>query len=167
VVRWPTLLLPGYVTTNLLLCPSEKVPNPVTGGSNPAYPADEAYRSYIINGFNDGFDAKYGAAGWHSLTTTSNAPFLRENDITEPSATIIMSEKSATAPDFYMDYDQFDDVAKLDQAKHSGSLVNTNIGGSVYLYADGSAHFLLVNKSFAPTDLWGTTPQARTNSAIP
>jgi len=53
--RWPGALRDGYNDLHLLVCPSD-IPNPatVTGSPNPA---DAAPRSYIINGWNDYFQA--------------------------------------------------------------------------------------------------------------
>src|SRR6266852_7299800 len=49
---WPTRLLPGYVNTNLLVCPTDRQPMANPSGSFPAY---RAPRSYIINGWNEYF----------------------------------------------------------------------------------------------------------------
>jgi prepilin-type N-terminal cleavage/methylation domain-containing protein len=167
IERWPTFLLNSYQNINILVCPSEKTPTPATIGNNDLYPADEAPRTYIINGWNDAFDVKYGSQAWRSTTqSVSNAPFVKENDIAQPSATVIFGEKLATAGDFYMDYDEADDALVLNQGIHSGNLLNTNVGGAMYVYADNSMHFLHVNQSIAPVDLWATTP-FRTNSALP
>jgi prepilin-type N-terminal cleavage/methylation domain-containing protein len=167
VVRWPTTLINSYQNISILICPSEKGLQPASGGANDNYPADMAPRSYIINGFNDAFDVKYGShQTWSSTTQSSNAPTIRENDVTQPSDTVIFSEKMYAAKDFFMDYDEADDALVLDQTKHSGNLVNTNGGGAVYVFADNSMHFLHANQSLSPVNLWATTP-FRTNSALP
>ena len=63
IERWPMLLLSYYNSTNILVCPSE-TNTPATYGVNTnLYPADCAARSYIINGFNDGYAAKYAPIG--------------------------------------------------------------------------------------------------------
>jgi prepilin-type N-terminal cleavage/methylation domain-containing protein len=164
--RWPTLLLNYYQNMAILLCPSEKTPDPMTIGNNDLYPADVVPRTYLINGFNDAFDVKYGQV-WRSMTSSiTNAPFAKENDVNQPSDTVVFGEKLPTAGDFYMDYDNADDALVLDQSKHSGNLLNTNLGGAMYVFADSSMHFLHVNQSITPVDLWATTP-FRTNSALP
>ena len=99
-----------------------------------------SFRRYIINGFNDGYAAKY--AGWNNTSTCTNPPNqlpnLTENDIILPSTTAVFSEKLAFAGDFFMDYFNIDDQRNiLDQTKHSGQ--NTNEGGSVVAFVDGSA----------------------------
>ena len=46
---WPTTLLDGYKEMRLLVCSSDGA-NPATGGPNPNHNADNAPRSYIVNG---------------------------------------------------------------------------------------------------------------------
>jgi prepilin-type N-terminal cleavage/methylation domain-containing protein len=110
-VRWPTL-------------PSETTISPATSGTNNNFPPDTLPRSYFINGFNDGYQDAYGVS-WQNIPFTA----MRESGIFLPSATIIFSEKMASAGDFYMDYFDYDDGLKLDQDKHSRCQANTNLGG--------------------------------------
>jgi prepilin-type N-terminal cleavage/methylation domain-containing protein len=162
VERWPTFLLSYYKTPAVLLCPSEKGNNPATAGTtNLPYPADGVPRSYMINGFNDGYQSKYGQ-NW----SANPWPFLQEKDVPLPSDTVIFGEKLYDAGDFFMDFFEIDDGLKLDQAKHSSSMSNTNVGGSVYAFVDGSARLLKVNQSLIPVELWCTTFW-RTNGATP
>ncbi len=167
IKRWPALLISYYKTTNMLICPSETNYNPVTYGTTPVsqYPPDAAARSYLINGFNDGYASKYGNPGWSSVPE----PFLTENDITEPSLTVIFGEKLSYAGDFFMDYFDLDDGLRLDQNKHAHSTISTNLGGSINSFADGSTQFMKVNQAFSPIIEWCTTPFYRTNvsSATP
>jgi prepilin-type N-terminal cleavage/methylation domain-containing protein len=162
--RWPNLLLPYYVTTNLLICPSETNNSPQTYGTNPSYPADEASRSYLINGFNDGYAEKYDDMNAYVDVAL---PFLGEQDIPLPSQTVLFGEKLCSAQDFYMDYFEFDDGLRLDQDKHNRSNINTNSGGSVNGFIDGSVQFMKVNQAFVPVVLWCTTAYWRTNNATP
>src|SRR5207247_9078092 len=61
--RWPTQLRDGYKDYRILKCPSD-VPNPVSGGTDPVnYPLDSTNRSYIINGWNDYFEAQMAQTG--------------------------------------------------------------------------------------------------------
>jgi prepilin-type N-terminal cleavage/methylation domain-containing protein len=70
----------------LLLCPSDG-PKPATGVNDPAkYPADSAPRSYIINGWNDFFWKKLGAAWDFSKIAGTR---MAENDIPLPTDTIV------------------------------------------------------------------------------
>jgi prepilin-type N-terminal cleavage/methylation domain-containing protein len=165
IQRWPALLISYYKATNLLLCPTE-TNTPITGGVNTnQYPADCAARSYIINGFNDGYWQKYSDPNAYEDMTPPAMPYLSENDIPLPSATILFGEKLTYAPDFFMDYFAYDDGLKLDQNKHNHSMVSTNIGGSVNGMIDGSVQFLKVFQGFVPVVEWCTTSQYRTNSA--
>ncbi len=160
--RWPSFLASYYKATNILVCPTE-TNNPITGGVNTnQFPNDCAARSYLIDGFNDGYQAKYDDANWMADIPW---PFLAEKDVPLPSQTILFGEKLTYAPDFFMDYFELDDGLKLDQNKHGHSMMNTNIGGSINVFGDGSAHFMKVNTGFIPVVMWCTTPQWRTNSA--
>ena len=165
VERWPSLLLPYYKSTNLIVCPTE-TNTPTTGGVNTnQYPADCAARTYIINGFNDGYWQKYGDPNAYQDMVPPAMPYLSEQDIPLPSATILFAEKLTYAPDFFMDYFAYDDGLKLDQNKHNHSQVSTNTGGSVNGFIDGSVQFLKVFQGFVPVVEWCTTEQYRTNSA--
>ncbi|HEY3857938.1 MAG TPA: type II secretion system protein [Verrucomicrobiae bacterium] len=163
IKRWPALLFSYYKMTNMLICPSETNYNPVTYGSSPVsqYPPDAAARSYLINGFNDGYASKYGQATWSSVPE----PYLTENDISEPSLTVMFGEKLSYAGDFFMDYFDLDDGLRLDQNKHAHSTISTNLGGSINGFADGSTQFMKVNQAFQPTVEWCTTPFYRTNAS--
>ncbi len=164
IQRWPSLLLSYYKTTNLLICPSE-TNTPLTYGINPTYPADCAARTYIINGFNDGYAAKYGET--NAYRDPALTPFLSENEIPLPSQTILFGEKLSYAADFFMDYFDVDDGFKLDQVKHRRSMTSTNMGGSVNGFVDGSVQFLKWGQGFDPVNLWCTTPYWRTNNPTP
>jgi prepilin-type N-terminal cleavage/methylation domain-containing protein len=162
--RWCTYMLSYYKTTNILICPSETNNLPATGGTDVIdCPADCAARSYLINGFNDGIGAKYSD---NNAFEDMTQPFLSEQDIPLPSQTVLFGEKLYNAVDFYMDYFELDDGLKLDQNKHGRSLINTNMGGSVNGFCDGSVQFEKVNQAFVPVVLWCTT-QWRTNTAMP
>ncbi len=163
VVRWPTLMYSYYQSPPLLLCPSEKTNFPATYGATSNFVVDTFPRSYLINGFNDGYEAKYNDPNWMANVPY---PFLSEKDIPLPSQTVLFGEKRSSAGDFFMDYFQLDDALRLDQAKHNSSITSTNIGGSVYAFIDGSVQFLKVNQAFYPVVLWCTTSW-RTNSAMP
>ena len=108
----------------ILLCPSDG-PNPLTGWGpgglpDPKYPADSAYRSYIINGWNDFFQAKVGT-GW-KFDQMANTSML-EADIPNPAETILFGEKDTTSKHFYMDFLETDAgnyFEELEHARHTG-----------------------------------------------
>lgn len=160
--RWPNMLISYYKTTNLLICPSETTNAPATGGTDTTNcPADCAYRSYLINGFNDGYAAKYNDTNAYRDVVN---PFLTEQEVPLPSQTIVFGEKFSSALDFFMDFYDFDDGLKVDQTKHDKVLSNTNSGGSMYGLFDGSALFLKFPQAFSPVMMWGTINSARTNN---
>ncbi len=162
IERWPALLISYYKNTNILICPSETNNTLLTYGNNPLYPADTVGRSYLINGFNDGYEAKYDNPNW---MTDVPMPFLVENDIPLPSQTVMFGEKLTYALDFFMDYFELDDGLRLDQNKHAHSMMSTNIGGSINGFVDGSTQFVKVNQAFDPVVEWCTTPFYRTNAS--
>ena len=164
VERWPSLLFSYYKTTNMLVCPSETNSAPGTYGTDTNYPADTASRTYIINGFNDGYAAKYNDTNAYR---DISMPFLSEKDIPLPSQTVVFGEKLYIYNDFFMDYFDVDDGFRLDQVKHSRSLVSTNTGGSVNGLIDGSVEFIKWGQGFDPVVLWCTTAYWRTNNPTP
>jgi prepilin-type N-terminal cleavage/methylation domain-containing protein/prepilin-type processing-associated H-X9-DG protein len=160
--RWPAVLQDSYQQLGILVCPSD-LPNPMTY-SNDANVADCSPRSYIINGWNDYFkSAAPDFESWYENGDPTLA--MPQNVIHQPSDTIVFGEKDHDAPDFYMDYQEYDDLQRLDQSKHSSGGKNSSSGGSNYAFADGSARFLKFGTAFNPVDLWGVT-DAQRNSAI-
>jgi prepilin-type N-terminal cleavage/methylation domain-containing protein len=147
--RWTTLLQSGYRDIRILKCPSESTNTPETSG-NPTFPsntvpADFAWRSYIINGWNDYFGG------------SDPNPGIQENVIKEPSNTIVFGEKERDSGHFYMDYYQLDDARQLDEKKHNSGNNAPYSGGSDYGFADGGVRFLKWGKSFSPINLWAVT----------
>jgi prepilin-type N-terminal cleavage/methylation domain-containing protein len=163
IERWPTDLISYYNATNILICPSETNNSPATQGLT-NYPPDCAARSYLINGFNDGYADKYGSISAYS---SPNYPFLSEKDIPLPSQTVLFGEKLYFYSDFFMDYFELDDGLKVDQAKHDHSMTSTNAGGSVNGFIDGSVQFVRWGNGFSPVVLWCTTSYWRTNNTSP
>ena len=108
--RWPTQLRDGYKDYRILKCPSD-VPNPMSNGTDPVnYPFDATNRSYIINGWNDYFQAQMGGNFNLSAIVDKSMP---ESGIKEPSETIVFGEKHGEPPQaddpsthghFYMDF---------------------------------------------------------------
>lgn len=173
VGRWPTQLREGYKDYRILKCPSD-IPNPVSSGTDPVnYPYDSTNRSYIINGWNDYFEAQMGGA--FSMGAILNKSMI-ESGIREPSETIVFGEKRGEPPQpgdvgshghFYMDFLENigNDVTEVQQSRHSSMGKNSRGGGSDYAFADGSTRFLRFGKSFIPVDLWATEDKWRTNGA--
>ena len=154
---WPTQLRDGYKDLKILLCPSDQ--NPVTGVNNPAWPADSAPRSFIVNGWNDYFQATMASWSFGAMIGTR----LPEAAIKEPSETIFFGEKQSASAHYYMDFLETaagNDFEELEHSRHSGQGAS---GVSNYAFADGSARFLKYGKSVSPVNLWAVTPAWRTN----
>jgi prepilin-type N-terminal cleavage/methylation domain-containing protein len=152
--KWPALFQVNYVDARILVCPSDGPKPPQSQASANIY--DSTNRSYIINGFNDAATAAGKPInGWE----------MPESGIQEASETILFGEKANDSGHYWMDWDQVDDQLQLEQSRHGTSKNDSSAGGSVYAFADGSARFLKWSKCLFPINLWGVTPQARTNSA--
>jgi prepilin-type N-terminal cleavage/methylation domain-containing protein len=137
----------------ILKCPSD-VPVPETFGTNSAYAALRARRSYIMNGFNDYFDG-----------SKANS-VLPESAIKETSETIVFGEKTSTSGHWWMDYWAGDDYSELEESRH-GVGVHGKAGGSCYTFADGSARFLRFGQTFEPVNLWFVKPEFRALGSKP
>src|ERR1051326_3897982 len=102
--RWPSQLRDAYKDARILKCPSD-VPNPASNGTDPLnYPFDSTNRSYIINGWNDYFEAQMGSSFTLNAIVDQS---MREDGIKEPSETIVFGEKRGDTPQhghFYMDF---------------------------------------------------------------
>jgi prepilin-type N-terminal cleavage/methylation domain-containing protein/prepilin-type processing-associated H-X9-DG protein len=162
-LRWPERLRPGYQNLKLLVCPSDE-PEPRTGTADPdLYPADVAPRSYIYNAWNDFYAPYFGVKDWRKMAST-NWISPRETSIREPSRTIMLGEKDGASMHWYLDYETYEDITQLDQTRHSSQRKGDDLngsGGSNYLYADGSVHFLKFGDCMDPVNLWALTPALR------
>jgi prepilin-type N-terminal cleavage/methylation domain-containing protein len=150
-VRWTTALQDGYRDLKILRCPSDLSKGATFGGSTPA---DQAPRSYIINGFNDYFKG----------TAQSNG--IPESAIQEPSETVVFGEKEGEKDEnghFWMDSYALDDLQQLDQNRHMAA--GGRAGGSDYAFADGSSRYMRFGTTFNPINLWAVDPVVR-NIAI-
>jgi prepilin-type N-terminal cleavage/methylation domain-containing protein/prepilin-type processing-associated H-X9-DG protein len=163
---WPWRLQGGFQTADILKCPSDG-PNPATFTNSPMA-IDRSTRSYIMNGWNDYFQAQ-GADIWARYDAGDVTLAMPENAIGSPSDTIVFGEKDYYADDYFMDYQNYDDLLRLDQSRHSSGPKGSNGnggGGSNYTFADGSTRFLKFGRAFNPIDLWGVT-EAQRNTLIP
>jgi prepilin-type N-terminal cleavage/methylation domain-containing protein/prepilin-type processing-associated H-X9-DG protein len=165
--RWPTLLRDSYRELKVLKCPTDG-PNPATR-TNSLYEADSAPRSYIINGWNDYFRAQ-GDTVWARFQNGDPSLTVAQNNITQPSETIVFGEKDYDSFHYYMDYEYYDDLRQLDQSKHATGRKDANGnggGGSNYAFADGSSRLLKFGRAFNPVDLWAITDQRNTAILYP
>lgn len=158
---WPTKLLEGYKDLRILRCPSDGL-QPATALNNPAYPADSAPRSYIMNGWNDYFQTILTN---FSMSTILNKS-IPETAITQSSETVLFGEKETTSGHYYMDFLESaagNDFEEVEHARHARAKTS---GGSNYAFADGSTRFLKYGRSVSPLNLWAVTEVWRTNSPI-
>ena len=84
---------------------------------------------------------------------------------TEASETIIFGEKANDSGHYWMDWDQVDDQLQLEQSRHGSTRRDSGSGGSNYAFADGSTRYVRWGQGVTPINLWGVTPEARTDSA--
>jgi prepilin-type N-terminal cleavage/methylation domain-containing protein len=146
--RWPNVFFEDYgKNVQMLLCPDDQNPIPMTGGSaNSNNVADASPRSYLINGWNDYF------GGYHA------GDAMKENFIIYQSDTVAMGEKRFDHGDFYMDIleglfgNDFGGV--LEQSRHDSRGPETSTGGSNFAMTDGSARYIKYGLSCWPVHLW-------------
>ncbi len=172
--RWPTLLQPGYVSSNVLVCPTDaQRGTPLTVTSSAAL-LDRAPRSYIINGWNDSFrnslaDPEFNA---YMLGTYPRASMKLQN-VRKPSHTIEFGEKKniqdvggiRVSAQYFMDVlsGNGNDADQIERGCHSTSQAGTlsRAGGSDYAFCDGSARFLKYGADVWPQNLWAVDDRER------
>ncbi|MBI3417753.1 MAG: type II secretion system protein [Verrucomicrobia bacterium] len=171
--RWPSLLQDFYKDTRVLRCPTDRAANTNAASLSDTNKlrGDTAPRSYIINGWNDYFKqtlsdgdfAEYMGGRW--LTP------MKENDIKQPSETILFGEKNTASGHYYMDFLENvggvvgNDLTELAQSRHSTGSANSSSGGSNYAFVDGSVRYLKFGRSVYPINMWAVTDAWRTNVA--
>jgi prepilin-type N-terminal cleavage/methylation domain-containing protein len=165
--RWPNMLISYYKTTNLLVCPTDKINNPISEspGDPDTNAPDVASRSYIINGFNDYFSNTLDAASFASYMAGTWPEGLPSDRIQFPSDTIIFGEKLATSGQFYVDLYEYDaqgngnDYSELNQTMH--------FTGSDYSFSDNSVRILPQYFSMGhPVNMWAVLPVPRVLNAV-
>ncbi len=166
-LRWTTLVLVYYKNTNSLVCASDfhRSPPPIvtTGGNNAA---DNALRSYLMNGWDDVFKKE-------TLSNPRTPYSMRESQLVRPVVVILFAEKKHSQGDFMMDIYGRDNssgddlINKIQYACHSTFQTPTASGGSNYGFADGSVRFLKFGLSVWPEDMWAVTDADRRATAVP
>ena len=145
---WVNQLRSYYQSDALLVCPSD---------------AGWETRSYLINGWNDYFEATLSAADYEAYRDWYWPHGLRESAIQEPSETITFGEKITGSFHYHMDYHQGlgNDLEEVEQARHAYSGEGKRKGVSNFGFADGSVRFLKSGRSLAPINLWSVTTEWR------
>jgi len=154
--RWPAQLSDYFKDIRLLRCPSDG-PNP-NPGLTTGTTADSMPRSYIINGWNDYFEATMTNFSMGAIAGKS----MVETGIKLPSDTILFGEKETSSPHYYMDFREGtgNDFTELEQGRHGG--VGGKGGeGSDCAFADGSARLMLYGRMLSPQNLWAVTDRWR------
>jgi prepilin-type N-terminal cleavage/methylation domain-containing protein len=146
--KWPQAIRPGYQDLRILVCPDDRS---IHGEATNTLSADLAPRSYLINAWTDYFDL---------LPQPVLFEIMPESVIEQPSETILFGEKQEGQGDFLMDLRTANQATVLEQTRHPGG---GTAGGADYAFADGSARFLGFGKCLSPVNLWGVTPDGRSN----
>jgi prepilin-type N-terminal cleavage/methylation domain-containing protein/prepilin-type processing-associated H-X9-DG protein len=171
--RWPTQLKVYYDLLELLRCPRDRPREQHLEDARQAQPLgrapdpDEAFRSYILNGWNDYFH-EHGSASVDEMTGRA----MPLSVIQLPSDTIVFGEKKGDSTHYYMDLlepsrgGRGNDVTEIERGRHSVIRVGESSGGSNYAMADGSARFIRYRGLLYPLNLWAVTDYYRTNYAL-
>jgi len=158
--RWCDRIYPYFQDLRLLVCPDDTDPKTYDNVDANEWPAAAAYRSYIMNGFDDYYKDTLKTNVEPAIGVDLSIP---EAAIQEQSDTILLGEKEASQYHFYLDYP--DDMEKykdiLDQSKHATGLGKAGTGGSNYAFADGSARFVRFGETFSPVNMWALMPNLR------
>jgi hypothetical protein len=161
-LRWPAKLVDIYRNTNLLACPTDLrrgIPPANIGASNPRYVADNAWRSYIMNGWNDVFPTAYFSGAEYSM---------KESSILKPPETVVWGEKRHLEGDYWMDLLEGGDnlTDKVQHGTHSNYVRPTRSGGANFACADGGVRFLKFGRSVNPVNWWCTGDADRLKYAL-
>lgn len=144
---WIFTLQPYYKDERIIKCPSDRFLES---------------RSYLINGWNDFWQAKLSDADYSLVTNWAYPHGMKLSAVPLPSETILFGEKRTGSYHVHMDFGQGsgNDKEEVNQNMHrSGS--NKKSGGSNFAFADGSVRFLKFGASVSPVNLWATTEEWR------
>ncbi|MEY2409856.1 MAG: hypothetical protein QOF48_2526 [Verrucomicrobiota bacterium] len=159
---WMTRLQPYYQDMRVLVCPSDPQAPALTTNA-----PDTAPRSYLINGWNDWFEANLPATNFTTFMNHQWPEGMKESAIPEHSETILFGEKITASLHKHMDLSQGlgNDADQIEEGRHARGIGNATAGGSNYAFVDGSARFLHYGRALHPLNLWATTDLWRTNTA--
>jgi prepilin-type N-terminal cleavage/methylation domain-containing protein len=163
IVRWPQDLLILYRNTNVLVCPTDLgrgMPPANDGATSPAHVADNAWRSYVMNGWNDVFRTAFSGGAQYSM---------KESAVLKASETVVWGEKRHDAPDYWMDLLETGDnlTDKIQHGTHSNNLKPSRSGGANFACADGGVRFLKFGRSVNPINWWCVSDTDRLKYALP
>jgi len=157
--RWPAQLQPQYAHIDVLRCAADLQTSSTT---NTNQEPDLAPRSYLMNGFQDLYDAQ-------GVTGGKEFPAVKESSIPKPVETVLFGEKRSESPQFYLvvtsDIERF--LADLEESRHGGTgVAASKSGSSNYAFADGSVRSLRYGTSLCPINLWALTEEGRSSYAV-
>ncbi len=184
--RWPTLLYQYYLSTNVLLCPTDLLRGPPQTNPNSPTMPDRANRSYFINGWNDYFMDQLGAAVFQSQYLNSAGyprASIKETAVLKPSDTVMFGEKkniaaSAIDPlgaaDYFMDMFEGgspsaptgNDWDRIEHGCHSEMSRVSRSGGSNFSFVDGSVRYVKYGGTVWPLNLWAVSDADRQANAF-
>lgn len=172
--RWPALLQPGYVSSNVLVCPTDlKRGTPLTATSSLAL-LDRAPRSYIMNGWNDYFRNNLGDPEFNDyMGGVYPRASMKLQNVRKPADTVEFGEKKniegstgiRVSEHYFMDLlsGNGNDADQVERGCHSTLQSGTvsRSGGSDYAFCDGSARYLKFGTDVWPLNLWAVDDQER------
>ncbi len=164
---WTDRTWDSYRELRILLCPTDRPePDPAGDQNQP----DFAPRSYLLNGFNDYFDATLSHVSvdgresqWAQFMNHRWPIGFGETAMHEPSDTIVYGEKLSNVWHRHMDgiFQRIEE--QVEDARHGNPRRGRNAGGSNYAFGDGSVRVLPWGKAYVPVNQWAVTEKARTN----
>jgi len=146
---WIYKLEPYYKEPKVLRCPLDHWSNPFEC-------------SYVINGFNDWFEANLKPEEYSQFKSWMWPKGMRADTAPQPSETITFGEKIRESKHVHMDFYQSlgNDIEQIDHGKHNAG--HKRAGGANFGFMDGSARMLGYWRSLTPENLWAVTPAYRT-----
>jgi prepilin-type N-terminal cleavage/methylation domain-containing protein len=162
--RWPAKLLYLYRNTNLLTCPTD-LSRGIPANEASVTGADIAWRSYLMNGWNDVFPTALAGGSRQDYS-------MKEAAILKPIETVIWGEKRNAMPDFWMDmletkYGTANTANVVQHGTHANSRKPSQAGGANFVFADGGVRFYKYGRSVNPLNLWCTSEADRVKYAVP
>jgi prepilin-type N-terminal cleavage/methylation domain-containing protein/prepilin-type processing-associated H-X9-DG protein len=150
---WIYKLEPYYTVPKVLRCPIDRLSEPYD-------------YSYLINGFNDWFEANLAPAEYELFKAWIWPKGMKTTGAPQPSDTITFGEKVPESRHVHMDFYQSlgNDVEEIDHGKHNDG--SKRGGGANFGFMDGSVRMLKYWRSLTPENLWAVTPDYR-SQAIP